>query len=289
MVSVEEKRLAQALALVVVFMAVEAVGGLLSGSLALLADAGHMLTDALALGLALVGFWFGRKPPDPRRSYGYRRFEVLAAWINGVLLSGLALWIMIEAALRILAPVPVLGLPMLAVAVVGLAANLATLWLLSDTDRRHINLRGATLHVIGDLLGSVAAVAAAAVILSTGWTPIDPLLSLVVALLILRSAWTLVKGATHILLEGTPEEFDPERLRDVLMRGVPQVADIHHVHAWSLTSGRPLLTLHASLREGADRDAALRAIKAQLDSAFRISHSVVQVETGPCPDAAPRP
>lgn len=283
-----ERRLAWALALVTVFMVVEAVGGWLTGSLALLADAGHMLTDGLALGLALAGFWFGRRPADDRRSYGYRRFEVLAAWVNGVALSGVALWIVAEAAFRILEPIPVLAAPMLAVAAAGLVVNLVTLRIVAVEGETHINLRGAALHVIGDLLGSVAAVTAAVVILLTGWFPIDPLLSLLVALLILRSAWALIKGATHILLEGTPEGLDLERMRDELVRVVPELRDVHHVHAWSLTSGRPLLTLHASVAAGADREGTLRAIKTQLKNVFRVSHSVVQIETAPCPDAPER-
>jgi cobalt-zinc-cadmium efflux system protein len=284
-----ERRLAVAFVLVFVFMGVEAAGGWLSGSLALLADAGHMLTDALALALAFAGFWFGRRPADSKRSYGYRRFEVLAAWINGILLSGIALGIMIEAAMRLLHPNPVEAGPMLAIATIGLLVNLFTLWFLRHGASDHINLRGAILHVIGDLLGSCAAIAAALVILGTGWTPIDPLLSLVIALLILRSAAALVRGATHILLEGTPDELDLDHMRDEVTRSVPAVTGVHHIHAWSLTSGQPMLTLHVSLAEGADRDAALKAIKDKLLTAFRISHSVVQIETGPCPDAHEQP
>jgi cobalt-zinc-cadmium efflux system protein len=279
-----ERRLAVSFAVVVVFMVVEAIGGWLSGSLALLADAGHMLTDALALLLAFAGFWFGRRPADPRRSYGYRRFEVLAAWVNGILLSGIALWIMIEGARRLLNPNTVAAGPMLVVAAVGLAVNVFTLWYLRHGETEHINMRGAIMHVIGDLLGSCAAIVAALVILATGWTPIDPLLSLIIALLILRSAADLVRGATHILLEGTPDEIDIEHMRDDVERSVPEVTGVHHVHAWSLTSGRPMLTLHVSLAEGANRDEALRAIKERLLVKFKISHSVVQVESGPCPD-----
>jgi len=284
-----ERRLGVCFAVVSVFMCVEAAGGWLSGSLALLADAGHMLTDSLALALAFAGFWFGRRPADPKRSYGYRRFEVLAAWVNGILLSGIALWIMVEAALRLLHPSPVEAGPMLAVASVGLMVNIFTLWFLRRGGAEHINVRGAILHVIGDLLGSCAAIVAAIVILASGWTPIDPLLSLVIALLILRSAAMLVRSATHILLEGTPDEIDLEHVRAEVARSVPGVAGVHHVHAWSLTSGRPMLTLHASLTEGADRDAVLRAIKEKLLTAFRISHTVIQLETGPCPDARQEP
>ena len=284
-----ERRLVIAFSVVLVFMLVEAVGGWLAGSLALLADAGHMLTDALALALTFAGFWFGRRPPDSRRSYGYRRFEVLAAWVNGILLSGIALWIMIEAALRLLSPNPVAAAPMLAIATMGLLANVFTLWLLDRGASDHINMRGAIVHVIGDLLGSCAAVVAALVILATGWTPIDPLLSLVIALLILRSAAILVQSATHILLEGTPDEIDLERMREEVTRDVPEVTSVHHIHAWSLTSGQPMLTFHASLAEGADRDAALRAIKDKLSTTFKISHSVVQIETGSCPDSEASP
>lgn len=284
-----ERRLAIAFAVVIVFMVVEAAGGLLSGSLALLADAGHMLTDALALALAFAGSWFGRRPADSRRSYGYRRLEVLAAWINGLLLSGIAVWIMIEAAMRLLGPISVRGLPMLAVASAGLAVNLFTLWLLHQGETGHINLRGAILHVIGDLLGSVAAVTAALVILATGWTPIDPLLSLIIALLILRSAAALVRSATHILLEGVPDELDLDIMRDEILRAVPEITDLHHIHAWSLTSGRPMLTFHVSLGENANREMALAAIKEKLMASFKISHSVIQIETGPCPDTEPSP
>jgi cobalt-zinc-cadmium efflux system protein len=277
-------RLRLALGVTLVFMAVEAAGGLLSGSLALLADAGHMLTDALALGLAYAAFWFGRRPPDPRRSYGYRRLEVLAAWTNGALLSAVAVWIMVEAGQRLLHPTPVEAIPMLGVALVGLAANAVTLWLLEPGRHEHIAMRASVLHVVGDLLGSVGAALAAVVILIWGWVAIDPLLSLAIALLILRSAWTLVKDATHILLEGTPESLDPETIRSHVARAVPEVRDNHHIHAWSLTSGSHLLTLHASLAPGADRDHALGAIKRELETEFRIRHSVIQIEGAPCPD-----
>ena len=243
----------------------------------------------MPLALAFAGFWFGRRPADAKRSYGYRRFEVLAAWVNGLLLSGLALWIMVEAALRLLQPHAVQAGPMLAVAAIGLLVNLFTLWFLEHGPSDHINLRGAILHVIGDLLGSCAAIVAALVILATGWVPIDPLLSLVIALLILRSAAALVRSATHILLEGTPDEIDLRNLSEEVTRSVPAIAGVHHLHAWSLTSGRPMLTLHVSLIPGADENAALRAVKDKLLADFGISHSVVQIETGPCPDSGKTP
>ncbi|MBF0307340.1 MAG: cation transporter [Alphaproteobacteria bacterium] len=271
-------------------MVVEGVGGLLSGSLALLADAAHMLTDAMALGLAWGAIRLGRMSADPRRSYGYRRLEVLAALINGLAVVAVSVWIAWEAAQRLAHPQPVAGLPMLAVAAGGMAVNLIVLRVLGGhrhhgEPRASLNVRGAVLHVIGDLLGSGAAILAALVILATGWTAIDALLSVAVAGLILIGASRLVRAASHILLEGTPERFDIDDVRRVLIETVEGLADVHHVHAWSLTGGAPLVTLHARLAEGADADAALAAIKWQLAHAFHVSHSVIQIERGPaCPD-----
>lgn len=285
-----ERRSLIAFAVTTLFMLVEAAGGWLSGSLALVADAAHMLTDAAALLLAWLAFRFGRLQPDARRSYGYRRLEVLAALVNGLAVVGLSLWIFYEAAQRLADPQPVQGWPMMAVAVAGLVANLAVLRVLhaghdhAGHDHANLNLRGASLHVLGDLLGSVAAVGAAAIILFNGWTPIDPILSMAVAAMILFNAWGLIKAAAHILLEGAPEGFDGEDLRAELLGTVPGLADVHHIHAWSLTTGRPLITLHATLAPGAGHDAVLAAIKLHLRSHCGIGHSVVQVEAAHCPD-----
>ena len=268
------------------FMAVEVAGGLISGSLALLADAGHMLTDTASLALAWFAFRLGRKPADNARSYGYQRFQVLAAFVNGVTLIAIVGWIAVEAVGRLLSPQPVMGGTMMAVAVLGLIVNLVAFRLLHGGDQHNLNLRGAALHVLGDLLGSVAAIAAAVVILATGWTPIDPLLSLLVAGLILRSAWMLVRQSGHILLEGTPRHLDIEEIKRELPAAVPAVSDVHHVHAWSLTAERPLVTLHANVREGADHSRVLQAIKAHLSDRFAVEHSTVQLEPGPCADDA---
>ena len=196
------------------FMVVEVIGGLAAGSLALLADAGHMLTDTLSLALAFVAFRIGRWPHDARRTYGYHRFQVLAAFVNGLTLVAIVGWIAIEAIRRLLEPVEVLGGLMLAVAVIGLVVNIAAFAILHGGDRRNLNLRGAALHVLADMLGSVAAIVAALVISITGWMPIDPLLSLLVVLLILRSAWFLLRRSGHILLEGAPEWLDEAELRE---------------------------------------------------------------------------
>ncbi len=267
------------------FMIAEVAGGLVAGSLALLADAGHMLTDCAALALAWLAFRVGRRPQDTRRSYGYHRFQVLAAFVNGLSLFAIVLWIGIEAVRRLLDPVEVLGGLMLAVAVVGLLVNLAAFWILHGGDRANLNIRGAALHVMGDLLGSVAAIVAALVIWWTGWMAIDPLLSLLVALLILRSAWLLVRRSAHILLEGTPDWLDVDELRRSLAGAVPAVEDVHHVHAWMLTSERPLLTMHASVRAGADHDEVLRAIQEVLRREHGIDHATIQIEPAGCTDA----
>lgn len=283
--STDERRLLWALLLTGGYTAVEVVGGLVSGSLALLADAAHMLTDTAALGLAWGAARAARKPPDARRSYGYHRAQVLAALVNGLAFMAMVVWIAVEAVHRLMAPAPVLGGIMLAVAVVGLLVNLAAFALLHGGDRHaNLNLQGAWLHVLGDLLGSLAAIAAAGVILFSGWTPIDPLLSLLIAALILRSAWALVQKSAHILLEGTPDGVDLAALRRDLHRAVPALNDVHHVHVWSLTPQRPLLTMHVTLGGQADHTETLRAIKQVLREDYGIDHSTVQIECGPCAD-----
>jgi cobalt-zinc-cadmium efflux system protein len=282
-----ERRVLLALVLTGSFMVVELIGGLAAGSLALLADAGHMLTDTLSLALAFVAFRIGRWPQDARRTYGYHRFQVLAAFVNGLTLVAIVGWIAIEAARRLLEPVEVLGGLMLAVAVIDLAVNVAAFAILHGGDRRNLNLRGAALHVLADMLGSVAAIVAALVISITGWMPIDPLLSLVVAVLILRSAWMLLRRSGHILLEGAPEWLDEGELRGALVAAVPAVLEVHHVHAWMLTIERPLITLHARVAPGVDQQEALRAIHRALADRFGIEHATVQIEIGEgCPPAS---
>ncbi len=278
-----ERRVAIAMWLTGGFMIVEATGGWFAGSLALIADAGHMLTDTGALALAWVAVRFARRPADDARSYGYHRAEILAAFLNGAVMIALSVWIVVEAAMRIAAPSPVLGGPMLVVAIGGLAVNIVSFFLLHGAEGS-LNLRGAALHVLGDLLGSVAAIAAAIVILATGFMPIDPLLSVLVALLILRSAWNVTRDAAHILMEGTPSGLDPDSISADLIANVEGVCDVHHVHAWSLTSGRPVATLHARLAPDTDSRKALAGIKKRLGTEFGIGHATVQIEPGDCPD-----
>jgi cobalt-zinc-cadmium efflux system protein len=283
----DQRRVLWALVLTGGFMVAEVAGGLLSGSLALLADAGHMLTDTAALALAWYAFRVGRRPATAARSYGHHRAQVLAAFANSGALLVIAAWIAVEAARRLLHPTPVLGGPMLAVAALGLVVNVAAFLVLRGGDRENLNLRGATLHVMGDLLGSLGAILAAGVILLTGWTPVDPILSVLVAPLILRGAWANLRRSSHVLMEGAPEGLDVARLRDELVAVVPGVLDVHHVHAWSLTPGRPLVTLHANLAEGADHDEILHGLQEALLRRFGIDHATIQLEREHCADRAP--
>ena len=273
-----ERVVLTALVLTASFMLVELVGGLLSGSLALIADAGHMLTDAAALALAWVGFRIGRRASDSRRTFGYMRMEVLAGLINALTLFLLVAWIAWEAVQRLRQPVEVLAGPMLAVAVVGLLVNIAVFAILHRGDRDHVNIRGAMLHVVGDMLGSVAAIAAAITIHLTGWMPIDPILSVLVA-------WALMRSAFHVLMEGAPPDIDIQVLRQHLMDTVPGVTQVQHVHVWSITSGRVLATLELGLSPDAHPGVAVPAVKRTLEERFGIGHSTVEVlydPAGPC-------
>ncbi len=278
--STAERRLIWAMGLTGGFMLAEVAGGLLSGSLALIADAGHMLTDLGALGLAHAGMRLGRRRADSRRSFGYRRLEVLAAFVNGVILLLLTAWIAVEAVRRLFEPVPVLGSAMLAIALLGLGVNLAAYALLRTEARHDIGMAGALAHISSDLLGSLATILAAIVILAAGWTPIDPILSLAVSVLILRSGWDLLRRSGHILLEGTPEDVNPAELARAAAT-VAGVAEAHHVHVWSLTSGRHLATLHLRIAEGASAGRALAAVKALLRKRFAIEHSTIEIDLGP--------
>jgi len=290
-----ETRTLIALAVTFAFMLIEVVGGLVSGSLALLADAAHMLADVLALALTWGAFRFGRMVADGQRSYGYRRLEVLAAWVNGVTVLGLCVGIVVEAVMRLISPEQVQSGPMALVAAAGFIANLVTFKVLEgghDHGHGHghghgggnLNLSGAILHVLGDLLGSVAALLAAGIIWWSGWTPIDPILSIALSVLIVFTGIKLVRQATHILMEGSPEGFSASALRDAVLAKVPGIKAVHHIHAWSVGSGQPMLTMHAVAADGADRDAVLSGIKQVAGKDFGFPHSVVQVEGEGCGD-----
>jgi len=279
------KRVQIALALTGTFMLVEVAGGILSGSLALLADAGHMLTDTMALALSAIAFRVSSRPADEKRSYGYQRFQILAAFVNGLSLLVIVGWILFEAVQRILSPSMVMGQTMLIVAAAGLVINIIVFFVLHGGDQENLNMRGAALHVLGDLLGSVAAIIAALVILYTGWMPIDPILSIGVALLIFRSAWHLVKRSGHILLEGAPEWLNVDEMQSKIIASNPDVKEIHHVHVWGLTPQHPMLTMHVALNEiQADATATIKSIKELLKKEYGINHSTIEVECDDCAD-----
>ena len=279
------RRVQIALLLTGTFMIVEVIGGILSGSLALLADAGHMLTDTMALALAAVAFRVSSRPADSKRSYGYQRFQILAAFVNGLTLLVVVGWILFEAVRRIMSPPEVMGPIMLVVASVGLLVNVFAFIVLHGGDKENMNIQGAALHVLGDLLGSIAAVVAAIVIIYTAWMPIDPILSILVALLILRSAWHLLKRSAHILLEGAPEWLDQERMQKRLIERIPAVNSIHHVHVWGLTPQHLMLTMHVALKDNPpEPTAVVRRVKNVLREDFGISHSTIEIETDDCAD-----
>lgn len=279
------RRVLIALVLTGTFMLVEIVGGIISGSLALLADAGHMLTDTMALSLAAMAFHVSKRPPNGSLTYGYQRFQILAAFVNGLSLLAVVGWILFEAVSRFITPRDVMGEMMLAVAAAGLIINLISFAVLHTGDKENLNIRGAALHVAGDLLGSIAAIVAAIIIIYTGWTPIDPILSVAVAVLILKSAWSLVKRSAHVLLEGAPEWLDVDSLQERIVANVPGVGEIHHVHIWGLTPQQLMLTMHLSLTERVSSQSdVIRRVKTFLKKEYGIGHSTIEVDVDGCSD-----
>ena len=277
-----EQMLGRAFWLIAGFMGVEIVGAVIGNSLTLAADAGHMFLDASALGLSWYAMRLSRRAETNSLTYGYHRFQVLAAFVNALALLALCAWIVFEAVARLRAPEAILPLPVLAVALVGLVVNVLAYRMLHGTG--NLNVRSAALHVLGDLLGSVAAVVSALAVLAFGWRWADPVLALVVAAIVGRSAWRVLRDAGRILLEASPKGLDIDELQATLTARVPGVVAIHHVHAWALTSERPMLTLHATVEGTADTQSTVERIKAVLGAAFDIHHSTVQVEHGDCPD-----
>ena len=279
------KRVMIALVLTGTFMFVEVVGGILSGSLALLADAGHMLTDTMALALAAAAFHVSKRPPGGSLTYGYQRFQILAAFVNGLSLLFIVGWILYEAVERFVTPRDILGETMLVVAAAGLVVNIISFAVLHTGDQENLNIRGAALHVAGDLLGSVAAIVAAIVIIYTGWTLIDPILSVAVAMLILRSAWSLLKRSAHVLLEGAPDWLDVSDMQERVVANVPGVSGIHHVHVWGLTPQQLMLTMHVTLADNVPSQSdVVRRVKAFVEQEYGIGHSTVEVEIDGCAD-----
>jgi len=280
-----ERKLLWAFALTSVTMVAEAIGGIVSGSLALLADAAHMLVDASALLFAWLAVYFARRPADMRRSFGYVRLEVLVGYTNALTQMLLVAWIAVEAVTRFLNPAPILSGTMLLVALGGLLVNVIVLNVLGGHDHDDVNTAGARLHVIGDLLGSVGAVGAALLVRYFDWLWADPAISIFVSLLILNSAVRLLRRCAHILLEGVPDGIEVAVVSATVEREAEGVLGVHHVHVWQLAGGHRIATLHARLADGVAADPAIAAIQGVLRGRFGIRHATVQIETGDCADA----
>ncbi len=270
-------RLGIVLAMVVGFMAVEVIGGLLANSLALLADAGHMLTDAAGIGLGLLAIWFGRRPATAEKSYGYYRVEIFAAAINAMVLLAVSGFILFEAVRRLDAPSDVMGLPMLGFAVLGLGVTGLSVRLLHGGARHSLTLRAAYLEVLGDLFGVLAVIAAAIVIVVTGWTPIDPIASMLIGLLILPRVWSLLRDAVDVLLQATPRDVDLAEVRAHVLDAAG-VTDVHDLHAWTLTSGINVVSAHVVVTEDADPSSVLEELCGCLADDFDMEHSTIQLE-----------
>lgn len=271
------KRVGLAAILTGLFMIAELCGGLISGSLALLADAGHMLTDFVALFMAWGAFSLSQRPPTPRYSFGLDRLPVLVAFINGLLLFIVAGFIVKESIQRVLAPETILTTPMLVIAVLGLVVNLVVFKILQGADQHNLNIRGAVLHVLGDLLGSVAAIAAALIIMATGWMPIDPILSVFVSVIILRSAWHLIKESSHILLEGSPRNIDESAVIADLKNNIPELKSVEDFHAWSLNQEISKLSLKAVIELNSDSVGIRKKLKSRLVKNFNIDNPIVEI------------
>jgi cobalt-zinc-cadmium efflux system protein len=272
-------RLLVALGISLTVLVGEVVGALLTGSLALLADAGHVLTDAVGVGLALLAVWFAARPANARRTFGYYRMEILTAVANAVILLGVALFVLVEAVRRIGDPPEVRAGPMLVVALLGLVANLVGLLVLRRGQGESLLVRGAYLEVLGDLLGSAAVVVAALVIRFTGWQLADPVASALIGLLILPRTVALLRDAVNVLLEATPAGIDTDRVRAHMLR-VPGVADVHDLHVWTITSGMPAMSAHVVIEDPGTPDGGpvLDALGGCLGDHFDVRHCTFQLE-----------
>lgn len=265
------------LALLAAYTVAEVAGGLATGSLALLADAGHMLSDVLSLLLAIGAIWLARRPATPERSFGFRRAEIIAAFLNGMLLVLVAAWVLLEAIRRLPDPPEVLGGWMLAVAVGGLVVNVAAFAILARSGRESLNVRAALRHVLADALGSVGVIVASVVILTTGWELADPIVSAAIALLILASAWGVLRDSGHILLEGAPPGIATGEVERVILN-VPGVESVHDLHVWTITSGFDALSAHVLVGRDEDCHAVRRAVEQGLAASFGIRHTTLQVD-----------
>lgn len=258
-------------------MFAEVIGGLLTGSLALLADAAHMLSDNIALGMALFAFWLSAKPPTPNRSFGYKRAEILAALFNGVTIVAVSIWIFYEAYNRFQDPPEVLGGWMMVVAVIGLVVNVAGAVILTRSAGENLNMQGALRHVLADLLGSIGVIVAALIIVITGWSYADPIISIFIGVLVLFSSWKLLRDSVNILLESSPPGIDAEEIGQKMAR-VEGVKEVHDLHVWTVTSGFPALSAHVLVGQDDDCHQKRRNLEQMLDNEFDIDHTTLQVD-----------
>ncbi|MFQ5425878.1 MAG: cation diffusion facilitator family transporter [Gaiellales bacterium] len=272
-----QRALAVAATLILAFMVVEAVAGVLTGSLALLADAGHMASDAASLLLALLAAWLAARPPTAQRSFGYRRAEILAALANGVALVAVSIWIVVEAARRLSDSNDVAGTGVLVVGAIGLAVNLAVVRILWGPRKGSLNVDAAFRHVLADAAGSVAVIVAAIVIITTGWTPVDPILSLLIAALIVLSAWGVLRDSVGVLLEAAPSGMDVEEV-GAAIANYSGVREVHDLHVWTITSGYVALSAHVVVRRGEDCHQRQREIASMLGERFDIRHTTLQTD-----------
>ena len=275
------RRLSIVLALAATFMVAEVIGGLVTNSLALLADAGHMLSDVAALGLSIFALWIAQRPPTPQRSYGYYRTEILAALANGATLVGISIYIFVEAYGRLRSPPEVQGGLMMGIAAGGLVVNLLGLWILSAGKGDNLNMRGAWLHVLTDALGSIGAILGGAAIWAFGWAWADPVVSVLIGLLVIYSSWNLLKETVNVLMEGAPGHVDVDAVRNEIA-GTHGVVAVHDLHVWSITSGMVALSGHVRVAESAtaaEHGATLAALRTTLEERFGIHHITIQIES----------
>ncbi|VXA94122.1 potassium/proton-divalent cation antiporter [Exiguobacterium sp. 8H] len=275
--STNQRALLLAFLLIAAFMVVEVIGGLWTNSLALLSDAGHMLGDAAALGLSFLAVRFGAKAATPNRTFGYRRFEILAAFINGLTLLVISVYILVEAYQRISAPPEILSGGMLVVAIIGLLVNILAAWILMRGEKDNLNVKSALLHVFGDLLGSVGAITAAILIMLFGWTWADPVASAFVAILILISGYRVTRDAIHILMEGSPEQIDVRAMQEEISK-VEGVKEVHDLHVWSISSSEHAATCHVLIGEETDDQDVLRQVTERIRKYGTFERSTVQIE-----------
>ncbi len=271
-------KLKLALVLTSVYMFAEAIGGWFANSLALLADAGHMLTDVAAMTLTLAAIWFASRPATAKKTFGYYRLEILAAFVNGIALVLISLWVIYEAYERWNAPPPIKGVELTLIAIGGLIINLICAWLLHGNHEHDLNMRGAWLHVVGDALGSVTAILAGAAILAFGWLWADAASSVLISLIIIVGAWNLIKESVNVLLEGTPAHINLKAVEEIIRR-TENVEDVHDLHVWTITSGMEALSVHIIHCDEVSQKELLQTVRRKLHDEFGIDHLTIQMET----------